>query len=150
MALSKNSETALRIVQMQFAKTSSIKTCTANSDQSVTITFEDGYNWSNFEHTLDTIKFSDDDDFVNAGLLFNQKLLISFAGDDLEAQSEIINLLYEYLIIKITYHNGAEKLIGSLKQPVIVNRKFSSQGFTTKRNFTFTCKALYPARFISV
>jgi len=117
-------------VQYQFAK--NINSISRGSSKfHRVVSFNNDLTWLDFYHSPASLSFSEPFSKVKAGNLYQPKLGLKYPGEDDDTLSEIENLTGQGLIIKITWGNGKEKIIGDLNNPVKIHNDYDSDSSAT-------------------
>ena len=104
------------------------------------VEFADDY-WLNIYFTPGTANFEEPAIKTPAGTLYDQRLTISAPGQVINHFQSLEALEEIPVIIKITYCNGTEKLMGSPDNPVIFNSNYREDAKLAADQYQFRCQA---------
>jgi hypothetical protein len=141
-----SNEKVLKIVGAYFVPSVGVNVLT-ESDESVTIQFHPGYDWEEIKFA--SAFYDEPPKDTDNGLLYNQELKLTIAGDEEELQGRISELISAKPIIKFEYDNGVSKVVGDKENYCQLLSKFSSEGFITKRDITLGRQSPQPALFLN-
>lgn len=110
--------------------------------------FHHGHNWINLFFTPGNASFSET--LKNPpGNLYNINLKLSFSGDESFKNTSELLLFHRLFtfpcIVKITFSNGLEKILGSPVNPSLVSFSRTSDINSTISSLEFSSTALNPA-----
>ena len=109
----------------------------------IKIDFTSGNDFISIYSTPGKMVFAEPTTKTNAGYSYNQKLNGFYPGDEEQNNSDLNNLTKNSFVVRFTYNNGIQKLIGSLVNPC----SFFSTYDTSKKgsDFSFECTSNEPS-----
>lgn len=138
MSLTKNKYLAPIITRVYYQFIYNIVSVNPGStDNHKTVLFQAGQNWLEIYKVPKDVNFDEPIKRTDAGNLYEQKLQLSFPGDDESNLADFNNLEHRPLIVKFEYDNSKSKLIGEVNNPVTASISYStSRGGSV---ITFEC-----------
>jgi hypothetical protein len=140
MSVTKSNHLAAVITKVMYQFAHNIDSFTVG--QSVNhrlVTFKSGADWLQFYFSPGTAVFSEPKQDSMHGPAFNQTLELKTPGDMAESYPELDYLDQFPVIVKFTYNNGLEKIIGSENVPALFENNFGSSNEKTESTVRFTC-----------
>lgn len=145
MSLEKNQNLANKICKVAIALCSNVDSINqgASGEFYRSVVFSSG-TWEDIPFTPGTANYDEPAKDTANGILYNQALQIFFPGSDPENLEFLNSYTGKPIIIKITYSNGNEKIIGDKNNPAKLLPSYSVGG-KTGRNFDFRRQSNSPA-----
>lgn len=152
MTLLKNTQLFNPIVKIFYAKVpnlgNEIDEIIENSDKTVSVNFNPGYDWKEIYSTRETINYEEPPSNTDDGKQFAQKLTFSYPGSGKE-NFDIINDLDQIpLLLRIKYNDGTSRLLGTIENPTFILNDFSTQGYVTDTQLTFLRTSEKPSPYL--
>lgn len=142
--MEKSANLSPEICEIYFASINDVSTITDGSDTfHKVVTFKSQKNWEKIYCSPASKEFTELQKESEAGPYYEQKVNLSYPGDDEGVREDFENYGNKRLLIKLVYHSGIEKLLGSLTNPV---KSFAD--YTLKNGghaVSFECKAIQKA-----
>ncbi len=115
----------------------------------VSVNLAPGADWKPVYWQPRTGTFDQTPEETPAGTAYNQTVTCTVPGMEEVQQLTIEQLNQRKLILKLSYDNGMDIIVGSPDVPAFVQANLSAQNFAQKNALSFTCRAAKPARFVS-
>lgn len=148
MSLDKPSNLVASILKVEYRFAKNIATFTKGSTKyHRRITFTDDDYWLNIYHTPGTATFSEPKVETDHGNIFDQQLSVKMPAVTQAYIQKLENMDEIPVIIRFTYSDGLQKIMGSDKNPVIFNSNYQESKESTSDTFTFRCQATHRAYF---
>lgn len=135
------------VCRIYFAKAKDVSSITKNEDNKATVYFNTG-TWELLDVPVTSINLTDNMDNVDAGDKHPKTLRVTYPNDT-NLTRETFSVLKSYpLIIRADFTDGTSQLFGNLDNPCWMQYDYSSKGYTTKRELTFSVTALEEALYL--
>lgn len=108
------------------------------------VSFINDLDWLDIYASPASIDFEEQFSKVDAGSLYKPKLSLNYPGEDSDTPEEIESLIGPGLIIKLTWSNETEKIIGDIDNPVRILPDFQSN--SSKTGYTINVNHQSPHR----
>jgi len=126
--MEKNDNLALEICEIQYALVENITSISEGSTAfHRNVLFSSG-TWEDMYGTPGSMKFEETQRVVSAGVVYDQVLTLKYPGEDTDNLSDLDDIVNQPAVLKITYTDGSEKLMGSLINPSKLKRKLQVGG----------------------
>lgn len=101
------------------------------------VVFSSGKDWKGVYFTPTKARFAEPPARNTAGVIYAQRLVLPFPGDDESILTSFDNWENQRFIVKVVFSNGTSKLIGSKTNPATFLMDFSTESGGSQ--ITFQC-----------
>lgn len=127
MTIDKNTHLVPKICSIYFENIKGVNTISDGTDKyHKSVSFKTGFAWNKIYFTPGTAQFEEPEANTAAGTAFNQKLSLSFPGDDITNYAAFDNSHAKRYIVKMIFDNGTSKIFGDIFNPVLMKKDDST------------------------